>query len=260
MVERIQVTTEDTNPTLEDQAAAQEAAATPKEDGEDKKILGKFDSYEELEKSYTELEKKLSQKGKGDNVAQEAEAETEDSTPNEDEDAAREAVENAGLDFDALSSAYAEKGELSDDDYASLEKAGIPRHLVDEFIAGQEARTALIQNEVFKAVGGEDRYDAMSEWAAGNLTEGEIEIFNREVNSGDKNRIMYAVKGLKAQFEAASGFEPKRQISGKGSAGDSSSYSSWAQVRADMSDSRYSSDPAFRAQVEAKLSRSGSLK
>lgn len=260
MAEQIQINTEDHNPTLEEQAAAQDAAATSQEGGEEKKILGKFDSYEDLEKSYAELEKKLGQLNQNNDAAQEAEAESEGTTEDGTEEQAREAVENAGLNFDALTASYAENGSLTDDDYASLEEAGIPRNVVDQFIAGQEAQIALMQNQVFSAVGGEARYDEMSAWAADNLSEGEIEIYNREVNSGDQARVMYAVKGLKAQFEASSGFEPQRQISGKGSAGDKSAYVSWAQVQADMSDPRYQADPAFRATVEAKLARSGSLK
>lgn len=261
MVEQIQVKTETFNPTLEEQAAAQQAAVTPQEDGE-KKILGKFSSYEELEKSYEELEKKLSQGKPSENAAQEDQdegnAEEGEGSPAE-EDQARQAVENAGLDFDALTATYAETGELSDDDYSALEKAGIPRNVVDEFIAGQEARAALLESKVFNTVGSAEQYAEMTNWAGENLTEDEVEIYNREVNSGDEKRIMYAVKSLKAQYERATGFEPQRQIGGKTAATDNTVYKSWAQVTADMADPRYSTDPAFRKNVEAKLARSGTI-
>lgn len=260
MAEQIQINTEDHNPTLEEQAAAQDAAANSQEGG-DKKILGKFDSYEDLEKSYAELEKKLGQINQNppDDAAQSTEGITEESPETADGETAREAVEGAGLDFDALTASFAENGGLSDEEYSSLEEAGIPRGVVDQFIAGQEAKAALVQSQVFTAVGGEGRYDEMTSWAVDNLSEGEIEIYNREVNSGDQARIMYAVKGLKAQFEASSGFEPQRQISGKGGGAEQSAYSSWAQVQRDMADPKYQTDPAFRATVEAKLSRSKTL-
>lgn len=259
MAEQIQIKTEDHNPTLEEQAAAQEAAANSNEGGEEKKILGKFSSYEELERSYTELERKLGQstQSKPDDAAQTTAGETEGDTgetPGEDE--ARQTVEDAGLDFDALTNSFHENGGLTDEDYSKLEGAGIPRDVVDQFIAGQQAQAALMESKVFETVGGADRYTEMTDWAGNNLTDEEVEIYNREVNSGDEKRIMFAVKSLKAQYERAVGFEPSRQITGKAGSAETSAYASWAQVQADMSDPRYSADPAFRAQVEAKLARS----
>lgn len=265
------MSTEDANPTLEEQAAAQDAAANAsKEEGGAKKekILGKFDSYEDLEKSYTELEKKLGSSKK--DAAQEGEEETpkpktkdKSEVKSEGNDAeenveqkAREAVENAGVDFDALRASYDANGELTDEDYEALEKGGIPRHLVDEFIAGQEARRSVIEGQVFDAVGGKESYSRLTEWAADHLSEEEIEIYNAEVNSGNPARIMFAVNGLKAQFDRAEGFEPSRQITGKAGGLDGGSYQSWEQVRADMSDPRYERDPAYRAAVEAKVGRS----
>ena len=65
----------------------------------------KFNSVEDLAKSYSELEKKL-----GDNTEAPKEEAPKTETKN-DLDIAEKAVESAGLNMETLSSEYAEKGE-----------------------------------------------------------------------------------------------------------------------------------------------------
>lgn len=257
------------NPTLEEEAAAMEAEATSVEDTPaiPEKFMrdGKPD-YEALAKAYSELEKK--QSGKKDETTDEEEAPAADEgndeaadgdkSDNPDEDAARETADKAGLDYDALSKEYWDNGKLDDASYDKLEKAGIPRHLVDGYIRGQQAIINETKAAVFNEVGGEANYDGMISWAAENLKENEIAAYDKAVNSGDMNQITLAVKGLKARYEAAEGMEPKVTVGGTTSKANDT-YKSWAQVQKAMSDPRYGSDPAYIAQVEAKLARSGEL-
>jgi hypothetical protein len=98
----------------------------------------------------------------------------------------------------------------------------------------------------------------MVSWAADNLPDGQIERYNIAVNSGDMNETMFAVNGLKAQYEAARGLEPARQIAGQARA-SADAYQSLAQMKADMADPRYHTDSAFREAVAAKLGRSNIL-
>jgi len=95
----------------------------------------------------------------------------------------------------------------------------------------------------------------MVDWAADNLSEGQVDAYNRAVNSGDLEETKFAVQGLRSMYEAQQGFEPARNLSGQ-SRPSVDAYSSLAQMKADMADPRYSSDPAFRDQVASKLSRS----
>jgi hypothetical protein len=82
----------------------------------------------------------------------------------------------------------------------------------------------------------------------------EIEAYNRAVESGDLDSAMFAVKGLQARYKAASGAaEPRFVQGGKSAPGG---YESVAQVVAAMSDKRYSTDPAYRAEVERKIGNS----
>lgn len=251
-------------PTLEELAAKMDAEAPPPaEEGEGQErpewLPEKFKSAEDLAKAYSELEKKLGSKTppQASEKAQDGKT-AKESTEVEDEqtEAAKEAVENAGLNFDDLSAKYWEQGTLEDSDYAALEKSGIPRALVDQFIAGQEAVLDATRQTVFNTVGGEDAYNDMVSWAADNLDRSEIIAYNKAVNSMDKAAAMMAVRGLKAQYDASVGVEPSRQVRGETARAGSQSYRSIAEMEADMRNPKYKTDPAFRKDVERKLANS----
>jgi hypothetical protein len=199
-------------------------------------------NVEALAKSYSELEKAKSS-GKEEEVNPEGET-------------AEEVVNNAGLNFDALSSEFAEKGELSEASYKSLEDAGIPKSLVDQYIKGQQAVSSQITNSVYSEVGGQETYEEMVQWAADTFEEGEIDTFNSAVTSGDRNQMLLAVKGLKARYEAEADVEPETQITGNSASTSGATYESMSQLLSDMNDPKYHNDPAFRSKVEQKLARS----
>lgn len=241
--------------------AAVEAASTSDKD-RPAWLDPKFKSPEDLAAAYAELQKKLGSKDE-EEPAEDTEAETpeqDEALPGDQTEAraaADEAVKKAGLNLDDLSKSYWETGSLTDEQFASLEKAGYPRNLVDQFIAGQEAVLAQRSATVYSSVGGEENYSAMIEWAGDNLKPAEIAAFNKAVNGSDMGQIMFAVRGLKAQYESSVGFEPSATVKGQTAPNTSgASYKSLAEMQRDMSDPRYSTDPAFRKVVEDKLSRS----
>lgn len=205
----------------------------------------KFNSVEDLAKSYQELEKKL-----GDNT----EAPKTDA-PKNDLDIAEKAVESAGLNMENLSSEYAEKGELDAKSYEALEKAGIPKEYVNQFIEGQKAVADQQTTSIKDIVGGADAYTEMSEWAADNMSEQEKSAYNTAVNSKDIETAKLAVVGLKAKFENANGNEPSL-VEGKATITGQGGYKSWAEVTAAMGDDRYQKDPAYQNMVQEKLSKS----
>lgn len=240
-------------PTLEEEAAKYDNLEASTDDRPEW-LPEKFKSPEDLAKAYGELEKKLGSRTKEDTPS---EVETKaDEEPTNAEDQAREATEKAGLDFDELSNVYWENGSLSDEHYAKLEKAGIPKDLVDSYIAGQQALLDATRSQVFTSVGGENNYNSMTEWASENLSKDEIRAYNNAVNGGDMASAMMAVKGLKARYDAEVGFEPTRQVKGESAKAGSAVYRSIAEMQEDMKNPRYWSDPAFRRDVERKLSRS----
>lgn len=203
----------------------------------------KFKTPEDLANSYAELERKLSSTNSGDrDELQEAE---------DNIGQAEQAVTEAGLDFDTLVSEYGETGELSEDSYEALNQSGIPKHIVDAFIQGQEAKSQIITNNAFSLVGGEDQYNQMLNWATNNLTEQEIDAFNANLQSQDAAATSFAIKGLYTQYAMASGVAPNL-VQGTGQTG-SGAFRSVAEMKEAMKDPKYKTDPAFRNEVAQRL-------
>ena len=216
----------------------------------------KFNSVDELVKSYSELEKKLGEQSQPTEKSVDPVSKAElKGQPKSDLDIATKAVDSAGLNMESLSEEYAKDGKLADGSYKSLEKAGIPKDYVDKFIAGQQAIADQQSTTVKDLVGGTQAYDSMSEWAGNNLNETEKTAYNSAVNSKDLEAVKLAVVGLKARYAQATGSEPKL-VEGKSSASGEQGFQSWAQVTQAMSDPRYAKDPAYQTEVKNKLANS----
>lgn len=212
----------------------------------------KFNSVDDLAKSYSELEKKL---GEQSQETKTEEVKTEQPKSNNKLEIAEKAVADAGLDMSSLQQEYAEKGELDAKSYEALEKAGITKQYVDNYIAGQEALANQQANEIKSTVGGEEIYQEMVDWASKNMTEGEKQAYNKAVNSGDMDTVKLAVNALKSQFERANGVEPKL-VEGKAQPTSEEGFQSWAQVTEAMADPRYAKDIAYQDEVKTKLANS----
>ena len=205
---------------------------------------GKVD-YDAMAKAYTELEKK--QSGQKEEVKDESVEEPK---------TADDAVEKAGLDMGKLTEEFDTNGELAEDSYKALEAAGIPKATVDQYIQGQQALVAKAQSEAYSLTDGKEGYEAMSGWAKANLSAEELTNYNTQVNSPNSKVREMAIRGLHAQFSADSG-DGKPLVHGNNSAtADGSGFKSRAQMIEAMQDSKYQSDPAYRAEVEARVARS----
>lgn len=205
----------------------------------------KFKSPEDMAKAYAELESKLGQP-------------KQDATPSDKPQAPenpQQELQKQGLDMNEFSQEFAAKGELSPESYEKLAKAGFDKNLVDDYIAGRQARAAQFETSIKAEVGGDERYGEMLEWAKANLTPAEIAAYNSAVSSGNADQAKLAALGLSAKFGKAVGQEPQRMLGGQRAGGDDV-FESTAQVTEAMRDPRYKSDPAFRAKVQAKLARS----
>ena len=250
MVDKVEIQEEETGIEQPVEQTNETQSAQSKPEG----LPEKFNSVEDLAKSYAELEKKLggqSQETK-DEVDPVAKA-----TPKSDNnlEIAEKAVTDAGLDMSSLQAEYAEKGELDTKSYEALEKAGISKEYVDSYIAGQEAIAKTQADEIKSTVGGDDTYQEMVDWASKNMTEGEKTAYNKAVNSGDIDTVKLAVNALKGQFERANGVEPKL-VEGKAQPSQEQGFLSWAQVTEAMADPRYAKDMAYQNEVKNKLANS----
>lgn len=236
--------TESENISLEEQAAAQEAAANKQPENEAPQtqeeqrpewLPEKFKSAEDLAKAYSELEKSKSSKSTK-STKEEAPA---------DENAMTSAINDA-------TSEFMESGELSDKTFEALEKAGLPRELVEAYMAGQGALVESQVSAVKETIGGEGNYEAMAEWAAENLAQEELDAYNEVVENGTVDQARMAVRGLFAQFQAGGGKAPNL-MQGNTQGTGVKPFGSAAQVTEAMKDPRYKNDPAYRQTVEQRL-------
>ncbi|WAW09998.1 hypothetical protein NB640_12385 [Oxalobacter vibrioformis] len=203
---------------------------------------------DEVLKSYKALEKEYTQ-SKQEKAKEPAEQSKEGEQG--------ESKEGSTLDLDAFHDEYAETGELSEASYAKLSKAGLPPEVVNAYIAGQQALVDSRTQEGYTLAGGEEAFNKMATWAASAFTPAQLQAFNRAVNTSRED-MEIAVMGLKAQYEKANGKAPNL-MSGGTSRPSSVGYASHAEMTRDINDPRYSSDPAFRKLVEAKVSRTTSF-
>ena len=249
MVDKVEITSPETTT---DKPVEETKPTQSKPEG----LPEKFNSVDELVKSYSELEKKLGEQSQPTEKSVDPVSKAElKGQPKSDLDIATKAVDSAGLNMDSLAEEYAKEGKLADGSYESLQKAGIPKDYVDRFIAGQQAIADQQSSSVKEMVGGTQAYDTMSEWAGQNLSETEKTAYNSAVNSKDLEAVKLAVVGLKARYSQATGSEPKL-VEGKSSASGEQGFQSWAQVTQAMSDPRYAKDVAYQAEVKNKLANS----
>ena len=198
----------------------------------------KFQTAEDLAKAYGELEKKMS---------------TGETQP--EEMPTQEQIEQqTGLDLNPYYEEFQNQGALTEDSYKKLEAAGLNKDLVDSYIAGQEAIANATVNSIYQVAGGEEKYKALTDWAGQNLSEAEQTNFNQIMEKGSLEAATFAVKGLKAQYDAQFGIQPnlmKGQVSNTEDV-----YKSTAEVIRAINDPKYSTDTAYRKTVEDKIKRS----
>jgi hypothetical protein len=110
-------------------------------------------------------------------------------------------------------------------------------------------------DKLFDMVGGKKAYQAMIEWAGQNLSQGEIDMYDRVMGKGDPSSIFFAVQALSGRFNDAVGNDGKL-LTGRGSNSEENSFRSQAELVKAMSDPRYDKDPAYRQDVMRKLDNS----
>ncbi len=213
-------------------------------------LAGKYKNAEELEKAYTELQKKL---GEGDTESKEevTEKETETSpvTSLLNEASAEYYDNDNSLSKETLSKLSELNSSELVEAYLELQKNSPPTTTESSDLSDADV-TAIKQ-----VAGGDDQYARLVEWASNNLPKSDVDSFDELLESGNKGAIQLAVKGLKAQYEDSNGYEG-RMLQGKPPLTSKDGFRSQAELVEAMSDPRYDRDEAYRMDVRDKLERS----
>ena len=221
-------------------------------------------NYKEMAKSYAELEK-----SKGAPVVP-APVVNETQTP--DPNAGKPHVIGEPLSIPGVAAPeiakYTDelttKGELSPESYASLQKAGYPKAMVDAYVKGlmadsmvttavSDARIADKQiAEITTSVGGEKVLGEMLAWATANIEPADLAAYNKAVSSSDVSQVRLAVNGL---YHAFSQGQNPSLLAGNNSPNLTTvePFNSNDEVVQAMQNPLYDRDPAYRAKVAERI-------
>ena len=205
-------------------------------------LAGKYESAEELEQAYLELQSRFSS---GERETQEPEEVEEEYEP---QDFVSRLIEGS-------------RSEYTEDLLNELDNTD-PRDLAQMFLDYQEdapqSQQQISQDDVeglYNSVGGKDSYQQMLGWAAETLSEEQISMFDDVVGKGDPLSAFFAIQYLNSQYRDAVGVDGE-MLTGKPAISRSSGFRSQAEMVAAMNDPRYDEDPAYRADVYAKIDQS----
>lgn len=159
------------------------------------------------------------------------------------------------LDLKALRDEFLQEGGLKEATYDQLKEIGVTREDVDLYIEGQRALQERTIQTLTADIGGMDGFKQMSQWASKNLSEAQINAFNRAMDSQDLAQAQLAMEGLKAAYIKANGKAPNL-LMGEASRTTGDTFRSMQELTSAMGDPRYGKDPAYTQDVVDKLSRS----
>jgi hypothetical protein len=211
-------------------------------------LAGKFKDAEDLEQAYIELQRKLGNR----------EADTTEEDPQQQDEEIQEEV-----DVDFLERLWQEsQGEYSQETIEALQNMD-PTDLAQMYLdfraqveeGGQvETMTEEDVSNLQGIVGGQEQYGQMMAWAQESLSEQEINMYDAVMDRGDPLACYFAVNALAFRFQEAQGYDGQ-MLTGKAPS-QVQGFRSQAELVRAMSDPRYDNDPAYRADVAAKLEMS----
>lgn len=215
-------------------------------------LAGKFKDAEDLEQAYIELQRKL-----GDpNARQEPEPEEAEEAPEEEE----RTVDVGFLDrlWEEAHGEYTEEtleelGKMAATDVAQM-YLEYRNRVESEGPQVGELSDADVEG-LQGIVGGEQQYGVMMSWAAENLSQQEQQMYDAVMERGDPLAAYFAVNALAFRFQEAQGYDGQ-MLTGRAPASSKEVFRSQAELVRAISDPRYDSDPAYRADVAAKLENS----
>ena len=225
---------------------------------ENELLAGKYQSAEELEEAYLNLQKKLGSQDEDDD-------EVEDTTLDEDE-YPEDVADGVNLIMNASEEYWNNEGQISEETMERFTEMS-SSELVEAYMAIKDRNpdidgggysedlTDAEMNQVYNSAGGEAEYNNLTQWAAQNLDEAKMDAFNDIIDKGNATSIQIAVAGLRAEYENQEGYEG-RMLTGKAAKSSGDIFRSQAEVVQAMNDPKYDRDPAYRQDVYDKLERS----
>jgi len=235
------------------------------QEAQDNLLAGKYKDAQELEKAYVELQKKLGEGTEASGDTEQPQDEVQEETQ-DTEDTKEDQSDTPDFSFlDTLQQEADSQKEYTKetlDKLASFSTQEIAQMHLEwvkdantKYIPRPPDFTTQDVQELKGVVGGDANYKNMIEWANQNLSDKEVEMFDSVMERGDPASAFFAVKSLAYRYNDTVG-KDGQMIAGTAPKSDGSVFRSQAEVVKAMRDSRYEKDPAYRQDIQDKLSRS----
>lgn len=238
------------------------------------KLLGKFNSTEDLAKAYQELERKLGQTdrgGSGPDHNQPSNGYTADQAREVYGSEAVDALAGQGVDLADLMW-KADTGVDISESYDTLAAAfNVPRQVVENYVSSAQqggssaaqapAMTAADEAAIKEQFGGDQGFSDLSQWAEANLPQADLDSYNAVVDSGNKAAIEWALRAISARRQAPDAVVQPKLIGG-GAPTAPKRFESKQQVLDAMNKTNergqrlYEVDEAYRSKVAALIGQS----
>jgi hypothetical protein len=245
-----QMSTKFQNQSLGDVDTEEELPVAPMPENGQEKFYNKSTGEYDWANHAKELEYRLSQNKRPEEEAPKAE---ENKVKDPSQDALDSIYKRANLNPTDLQAAIDNNGDLDENQYAALEKAGVPRDVTRQFIENYGYRRDAMITEALTYVGGEQNWQQMSDWGVQNLSQGEINEYNRLLASGEWRIAVDAMRVRMGDSAPHIRNEPNLITGSESVTGSTFGYRSKSEMKQDMSNPRYQKDPAFRREVAQKM-------
>ena len=173
-----------------------------------------------------------------------------------DKSAEELAAEQAALQAE-LDKALGKEPEVTSEEQADKATEGQDSEEVLELrarLAALESEQA--EKEIFSMVGGQEQYQAMTQWAETGLPQEEVDLYNSIMADGTASQKTFAARALQAIYKNEVGHEGV-MYSGKPSHSEGGAYRSDDELYADMANPLYREDSpageAFRSKVAQRM-------
>jgi hypothetical protein len=158
--------------------------------------------------------------------------------------------EKTGLNPQELEQQIVQNGTLDAEAKEALTKAGVPETLIDMFVSSYTKGLEAERQAIIQEAGGQESWNQISAFVE-TLPEAEQNAFYDSLGSQYRK---YALADIQERMKQAGPLgREKPMINGDAPASGVAGYRSKSEMKKDMADPRYQTDPAFRQQVMNKM-------
>ena len=215
-------------------------------------LAGKYKDPAELETAYKELEKKLGEKSEPVSEEPESKTEPEEEVPNEIEENFLDQLWEEGTNDKLSKETFEKLSKMNPVDVAKL--AMQQRSKAQQAPQSREFTEKDVQ-QIQGLVGGQENYNNMMGWAAENVPDQEVNLFDAVMDRGDPLAAYFAVQSMALRYQDGVGREGQ-MIKGKAPKAQGDVFNSQAELIEAQSDPRYATDEAYQEAILQKLERS----